>query len=1517
MKKSFMTRVLAVSLSAAMAFSMSSASNLMTASAASTVNLHTTFKTLKVNQTYKMVLKNNTLNWKITKVSTTNKKICTVYGKTASSVMLKGKGVGRAKITVKVKTTKRKYPKNIKNMKCTVNVKAADTQTPDVAFSATAAANSNTEVRVNFTKAVDAAAVENFKITEANVSVSKAELSEDKKSVVLTIAGAEYNKNYELTVTGIKVGGTVQADQKLTFTTPSPQVTNPMTLTAERAILKSDGQDATTLTFKITDAQGNPLTDKGMEVRFTTNLGKFATDRVSIQNGEAKVMYTSEALDQNHTALITATIIEAPPTATQLIGQSANTSISLMPNPDELDDTAIGATLTSITAPTADRIYAYFNKEVKAEDFRVADSKEPNSKKFAATIKSGLDNGYGEGSTVTDHKIVGILPVENDPKALQILVDKPMVDNSIVKVEFENKTQTNGIYIPKNTAYCKLTDARQPAVVSINAEDQRTIKIEFSEAVLRQIDCDGDGDGGVKDRQMALAAETLENYQIDGIQLSNKSYWGEFDINNDKEKVSNGTSTSTLKRLSSKEIGDDKNLKGEIKVGLHDERNIVTIKLGRKRYLGTGTHRLSIANVGDWAAKTDKERNIVSTEGFDFDVAANNDAPSFTVTAMSPEQYLLDFNTDIVPVSDNDNITTADSSSLSGESVIKLEAKNANGTWSEISNVSTGTGKNNIMVSRVKEDGSFTNKYLVEVKRDWTDVYKTASTRDNYYRHEYRLTIDAEKIQNPVNGLKNPALAVELTDEIMRSADGKSPEIEKIEDAEGSVGSYNVYMTEPVKMSRNANKEGLTPSETQSQNQNQNQTQLGVPAPEAQFVHVGDGRTVEGVIDSELFVDAYDQIINIAPATELENGEWDLFVRSISDDIGNTAPTLIKRIEIDNPVTETNFRVVWAAVGYDENAYTYNRASDYGEAVKAAANKGDQGNCIYVKFNKPVTLFGSSTNAQSVSNYTLNGAPLPTGTEIRAHIKGYDETVGTDVNVTDSVTIVLPRDRFSGSIGGSNGIYTVSSLNTMLNISKTVTCSTTNELLDNGGMIRIPFQFGSAKDTQDGLSTAIVTDKSSEVVEPIKSLNIGTDAVWGNAKSEMWSNGDGKAIKNKQEYYEAVKEALDNEKYRKVILSDSINLSDDEAVSVFGRNKTLNIRRVVDLDLNGKTITGNVVINTDTAADEMHISSSANSGGTIVGTDDAVLAVNAGRVEEFYLQNVTVRRDASSTSTKPVVLINDAWVNSFNIDKYSTVSGDIRVTDTNGFGLKNQGTITGEKIAIDGSGVANLSGNLEGKNIEINQASEVRLSGATVDGTTKITVASSGAKVFLEGMTGKPQIVAAAKDIQVCLPAGTTNVKDVATFVYETGCNFVQIDSDGKKTETNKFAEEGAVEKTDIAYGLDNVDILPDAMVAVDGKNGNVVVTTGAISPAGFSLTELRNTIIERGLEDKDHHIIASRLDDVTITLKSQNLVDLKDNVVTKKEDKDIKDVTSTDEIIVRLKYGDHVVDRKITIKKG
>ena len=127
MKKKFITKALAAALSASMAFSMSSAVPMTAASTtAKVVRLNTTYKTLRVGQKdYKLRLVSNTLNWKIKKASTTNKKIAMVYGKKASYVLLKGKSTGRATIKLSLKTSARKT-KNTKTLKCRVNVIAAN-----------------------------------------------------------------------------------------------------------------------------------------------------------------------------------------------------------------------------------------------------------------------------------------------------------------------------------------------------------------------------------------------------------------------------------------------------------------------------------------------------------------------------------------------------------------------------------------------------------------------------------------------------------------------------------------------------------------------------------------------------------------------------------------------------------------------------------------------------------------------------------------------------------------------------------------------------------------------------------------------------------------------------------------------------------------------------------------------------------------------------------------------------------------------------------------------------------------------------------------------------------------------------------------------------------------------------------------------------------------------------------------------------------------------------------------------
>ena len=122
MKKNLIKKVFAVSLSIAMACSFLPTANPVTASAAAPfVSLKTTFKTLKVGQKYEMTLKNNTINWKIRKVETTNKPVATVYGKTTKHVMIKGKSEGRATIRVHVRTTERKR-NNTKTLRCRVKV---------------------------------------------------------------------------------------------------------------------------------------------------------------------------------------------------------------------------------------------------------------------------------------------------------------------------------------------------------------------------------------------------------------------------------------------------------------------------------------------------------------------------------------------------------------------------------------------------------------------------------------------------------------------------------------------------------------------------------------------------------------------------------------------------------------------------------------------------------------------------------------------------------------------------------------------------------------------------------------------------------------------------------------------------------------------------------------------------------------------------------------------------------------------------------------------------------------------------------------------------------------------------------------------------------------------------------------------------------------------------------------------------------------------------------------------------
>jgi len=176
MRRGYLKKAFAVVLSAAMAFSMSAAGGRATASAASSkyVRLNTAFKTLKVGQKdYRLKLTNNSAKWKITKVSTTDKKTVMVYGKTASYVLLKGKQAGRATVRVNLKTAMRKK-NNVKALKCRVNVVAAN-PTPDVPIDPDTPDTPKVTSAKAATQAELTAALANKDITSIAIETDKAE----------------------------------------------------------------------------------------------------------------------------------------------------------------------------------------------------------------------------------------------------------------------------------------------------------------------------------------------------------------------------------------------------------------------------------------------------------------------------------------------------------------------------------------------------------------------------------------------------------------------------------------------------------------------------------------------------------------------------------------------------------------------------------------------------------------------------------------------------------------------------------------------------------------------------------------------------------------------------------------------------------------------------------------------------------------------------------------------------------------------------------------------------------------------------------------------------------------------------------------------------------------------------------------------------------------------------------------------------------------------------------------------
>ncbi|WP_213023453.1 pectate lyase-like adhesive domain-containing protein, partial [Brevibacillus reuszeri] len=1137
-----------------------------------------------------------------------------------------------------------------------------------------------TKLTVKFNKAVDEVSAENFSIP--GLTIESATLAADKKTVTLSFSGAEVSKDYQLTITKIKIDAKVQPDLKVDFKAPSQDDLFKPAVDAKDTVLKSENSSQTLVTFKLLDAAGNLMTDaQDVEVKFSTTWGTFAEQRVTVQKGIATVIFNAETLTSDKVAEITAQVIEAKDK--NLIGLKAVTSILLTPNPDAVDPTT-GALMGEAAAYQADRVVAYFNKPVSVSDFVFAagDNKGAiDPSKAVAEVYTEANNDGTGGKPV---KVLGLLEVPNNNKALQLILDKgdtnfPLVDNANVTVKFTDKR--GSVQVPSTKSF-KLTDARKPAMLSVEREGLNKLKVVFSEAIFEE------GTTG-------FSARNLDNWIIDGKSLNSKAFGDTV-----KAKI---------------EVGDFNRSKNE------DTRHVVTITLGEDNlgnqiYFKPGTHSLQGANIGDWAVKTDPRDNVMNTQTLDFDIPVDNGAPSAVVEVQSPEQYMVSFDKDI-------NLSAANLAN-----VLKLQIFNKEtGVWEDKADPA-------IKVTDISDSGH--NTFLVETTNDWTRVYDTKNTNKNYYNDSYRLHIDKDKVMAISNGTKNAEINLTLGG-AMTFPDVKSPTIDRIvktpESEEGT--SYDVTMSEPVKIGT-GNAEGETPSQEQGNN---------IPVPTAEFIKKDNSVTIPANIGTT-FVDKVNKVIRVTPTKELEAGEWTLVVRSISDDVGNTAASATKDFKVEKPVLNTDFKVVWS---YAENINDANY--DF----------------VFVKFSKEGATIGDQKNITKTANYTLNGKALPTGTQIFADIKDYDDMD----NIVDSITIRLPK----GSITQPD--------RTVINISQYLE-SVDGQLVGNAGIKKLPYNWGT-----------------SETVSTLAEL----------------------------------KAALADDSLRTIELGADIEAP-----------KGLDVSRLVNIDLKGYKIDGNVSVST-------------KEGGKIgiTGTGEITgnLTVNTPNADFTVGSNVTV---TGTTTIKDVA--SSTFVNNGTL-------GKVTIEDANGTGFVNNGTVGIVTVASNGS--VTLGGTIT--DVVVNKGAKLNIEGTItnltadtaavtiVDGTaTNLIVVKGGSFKDKDG-----KVIDPTNDPAALLKAA----QDAVTALETAAGKDLTVEANLTGAEAAVTAAETAVAK--VAAGADKTALegkvttakktVTDARTAFDAAQGAAAILKAAQDAvAALETAAGKDLTVEANLTDAEAAVTAA-----------------------------------------------------------
>jgi hypothetical protein len=785
-----------------------------------------------------------------------------------------------------------------------------------------------------------------FVVTDSNANTYAA------TNIAATGIEGEYKITLGTEVTGKGTLTVTYGDSSATkeFDTTVIGLTLAVELDDEDSILVADGADDTIV--KVTVKKDGEVYE-GFEgtVKFQSLKGaSFAKETVAFDKGVAEVQLTSMSSAVTIQDTVIATISEAPQN-TDFVGESIQVGISYVPEEGN-GETGEKVFITYAESDKTSDIFVKFNKDID----------------FAKVKADFVDNGtikVSDDKGISFKAIKDMVKIDGKTVKLVLMEENAVSDNKEILIQAKN-SGIAGMLIDSEYKF-NLVDHRAPEALSVTNPDYRTIVTKFTEPVSK------------------TAAEVVGNWVLNGHQLTEE----------DVVFVSVG-----------KDMDESKSVEQPSEIytidGI-DNRNFVTIRLTStgSAYLkkdAAGNPKMNLLqayDMIDYAGLTDQTgQNKATTQEFTFMTPAAPSAPTAEVFMDSPEQYRVVFSTDVQTRAGGD--LTKEHFGFKYQS--KADPKNADGTVKYAESIPTAddtVDADSVVVTKISD-----KEYLLEMNRDWTQELDTQANNINYYtpdNNHVQITVKnwADNADKEIINFNDVAMASHLDKSFTLSLDDVEPEILNAQQVMDTLGNplkrVEVTMSEPVQMVDSLADSLMTANATASQNQGIG----GVPVPTYEFVSADLKTTIEGkLVDGSLEqVDKTFEIEPIEPA-KLTPGKWTVYVRSISDDIGNTSAT--EKYEVEIKATETEkgkAQIIWADA--HDNADLDN-------------NGLAESDVVHVQFGTEMSLDALKSNV-----YTVDGEPLPTGVKITSEEVQYDSNENGAIDAADLegtlVTITLPN----------------------------------------------------------------------------------------------------------------------------------------------------------------------------------------------------------------------------------------------------------------------------------------------------------------------------------------------------------------------------------------------------------------------------------------------------------------------------------------------------------------------------